>query len=1089
MKRLVLDGTSRSGAIRLYLCVGLLAVGLLAYLAAGPTTSSTKVSARLEPSALKPSTQPASATTHAVPAPAVPLVYEVDRNDDDASATACTVLPNDCSLRGAIIASNANVGADTIIFNASTNGTPFTLTAGPADNEFAGTGATQATGDLDILDHLTITGNGSANTVIDGNALDRIIDVNNFNGINTSTRRALTVMLEGMTLQNGDAKSVQVDPGPPAQFFRHSGGAIRFDGIQAATTVRGSLTIRDSVINNNTAALQGGGMQVINASLTMANCQVTNNDATSSAGGGILYNGGTSAGLRVLSITNSTISGNNAPAATIGSGGGISLAGAATMTVENNTISGNSAGANGGGINAVVTTASTKSFRKNKFTGNSATQGGSVFNSVGSLTFEFNLVVGNNTSALASGSFHHVAGLATLNNNWWGCNEGPSDSTSLCDKTVGTTSVSYLKLNHAATPPTVAPNGSTSLQADFYTNSLNASVLPTDLVALEGRAITFDNAILGTISGADTQISLGKANATYTAGAVGGNGSADATVDHATVTANITIAQPPTIECPGNITTGTDDGLCSASVTFAATATGAPAPTVTYKIGATVITSPHTFPTGSTTVTAEASNGVGDPATCSFTVTVTDDEPPSITCPSNITTDSDAGTCGAVVTYTAPTGTDNCPDATTTQTAGLASGSTFPVGTTTNTFEVTDASGQKTSCSFTVTVEDNENPVVTVPNDIVVNTAPGTCAAVVNFTPTATDNCSGVTIESSPASGSTFPKGTTTVTVTATDASGNQDVDTFDVTVNDNEAPAISCPANINTNVDPGTCGAVVNYTAPVGTDNCPGATTEQTAGLPSGATYPVGTTTNTFKVTDASGHETSCSFTVTVVDNEPPAISCPANIETNADPGTCGAVVNYATPVGTDNCSGATTAQTAGLPSGSTFPVGTTINTFTVTAASGAQTSCSFSVTVRDNQAPTITLNGQTPVLWPPGHQYQTINISDLVASASDLCDASVDINDVVIAEVSSDEVEDGPADGSTLNDIVIAADCKTVQLRAERQASGNGRVYTIKFKVTDTSGNTSYATGQVIVPRNGANGGAILGPGPGYTVLSACP
>lgn len=1080
MKLLVSEGSiglSSSTVVRLSF-----SLALLACLAAWPSSSATKVTTNSGTSAyLVPTAHTALAS------PMIPLVYEVDRNDDDASATGCTILPNDCSLRGAIITANANVGADTIIFNASTNGTPIMLTTGPADNEFALTGATQASGDLDILDHLTITGNGSANTVINGNDLDRVIDINNINSLNT--RKALNVVIEGVTITNGDAKSVQVDPGPPAQFFNHNGGGIRFDGTQVASTLRGSLTVRNSVISNNVAAATGGGIQAINGSLTVENCTVSGNSSTNSSGGGIIYNAGVTVGARTLNITGSTISGNSAPAAIIGSGGGISLAGLATMTIEQNTISNNTAGANGGGLNGAVSAATIEIVRKNKFTGNSANQGGAVFKSNGAMTFELNLVVGNSTSSLASASFHQISGTSGVFNNWWGCNEGPGVASSLCDKVAGVISQNHLVLNHTATPNTIAPNTSSSLQADFYTNSANAAVLPTDLVALEGRAVTFDNAVLGTISGADTQISLGKANATYTAGAVGGNGSADATVDHATATAHISIQQAPGIECPGNITTGTDDNLCSASVTFAASATGAPAPTITYKIGATVITSPHTFPTGSTTVTAEASNGVGDPATCSFTVTVTDDQPPSITCPSNITTDSDAGSCGAVVNYTAPTGTDNCPGATTTQTAGLASGSTFPVGTTTNTFEVTDASGQKTSCSFTVTVEDNENPVVTVPADIVVDTAAGSCAAVVNFTPTATDNCSGVTVESSPASGSTFPKGTTTVTVTATDASGNQDVDTFDVTVNDNEAPAISCPANISTNVDPGSCGAVVNYTAPVGTDNCSGATTTQTAGLPSGSTFPVGTTTNTFKVTDASGRETSCSFTVTVVDNEAPAISCPANITTNADPGTCSAVVNYPTPAGTDNCSGATTTQTAGLPSGSSFPVGTTINTFTVTDASGAQTSCSFTVTVMDNQAPTITLNGQTPVLWPPGHQYETINVTDLVASASDLCDASVDINDVVIAEVSSDELEDGPADGNTLNDIVIAADCKTVQLRAERQASGNGRVYTIKFKVSDSSGNTTYTTGQVKVPKAGAGGGAILGPGPGYTVVSACP
>jgi hypothetical protein len=56
-----------------------------------------------------------------------------------------------------------------------------------------------------------------------------------------------------------------------------------------------------------------------------------------------------------------------------------------------------------------------------------------------------------------------------------------------------------------------------------------------------------------------------------------------------------------------------------------------------------------------------------------------------------------------------------------------------------------------------------------------------------------------------------------------------------------------------------------VSYTPPVGTDNC-GSTTAQTAGLPSGSQFPVGTTTNTYTVTDASGNTASCSFAVTVL-------------------------------------------------------------------------------------------------------------------------------------------------------------------------------------------------------------------------------
>jgi hypothetical protein len=95
------------------------------------------------------------------------------------------------------------------------------------------------------------------------------------------------------------------------------------------------------------------------------------------------------------------------------------------------------------------------------------------------------------------------------------------------------------------------------------------------------------------------------------------------------------------------------------------------------------------------------------------------------------------------------------------------------------------------------------------------------------------------------------------------------------------------------------------------------------------------------------------------------------------------------------------------------------------------------------------------------------------------------------VIASVTSDEPEDNltGADGATLNDIVIAADCKSVQLRRERDADLNGRVYTITFKVTDSGGNTTTATVTVSVPISQGNGAAINGPGPGYTVNSLCP
>jgi hypothetical protein len=98
------------------------------------------------------------------------------------------------------------------------------------------------------------------------------------------------------------------------------------------------------------------------------------------------------------------------------------------------------------------------------------------------------------------------------------------------------------------------------------------------------------------------------------------------------------------------------------------------------------------------------------------------------------------------------------------------------------------------------------------------------------------------------------------------------------------------------------------------------------------------------------------------------------------------------------------------------------------------------------------------------------------------------VNINSVRIAKVTSDEPENSGGDGNTLNDIVIAANCKSVQLRSERMGNGNGRVYTITFKVTDASGNVSTATAKVTVPHS-QNGSPAVDDGPQYTVLGGCP
>ncbi len=264
---------------------------------------------------------------------------------------------------------------------------------------------------------------------------------------------------------------------------------------------------------------------------------------------------------------------------------------------------------------------------------------------------------------------------------------------------------------------------------------------------------------------------------------------------------------------------------------------------------------------GSMIVVFTVRDAAGNESTCNITVDKKDVTAPLITCPANITVAA-TSTAGAVVNYVAPVGTDNCSGATTERIAGPVSGSTFPIGTTTVTHRVTDAAGLSTECSFTVTVS-GLAPVIVSPGNQTVNVAPGTCTAVVNFAATETTGIPASTITYSIPSGSTFGVGSTVITATATNAVGTSSVQ-FTITVRDAQPPVITCPADITVTAT-SAAGAVVNYVAPVGTDNCPGTTTTRIAGLASGSVFPQGTTTVTYRATDAAGNITNCSFNVTV--------------------------------------------------------------------------------------------------------------------------------------------------------------------------------------------------------------------------------
>ena len=399
------------------------------------------------------------------------------------------------------------------------------------------------------------------------------------------------------------------------------------------------------------------------------------------------------------------------------------------------------------------------------------------------------------------------------------------------------------------------------------------------------------------------------------------------------------------LPCPIDIAASADPGHCSKSnVTWSLPAVN----------GCTVTNVTSTPPAGSTFVVGTTpvhvviTDGEGGTKTCDFNVVITDDEAPVALC-KNITVNLNALGLATITGADVDNGsTDNC---------GISNRTVFPdtftcadKGPNSVTLTVTDVHGHTATCNATVTVQDLLPPVIACPGDITTTNDLGQCSAVVSYVaPVGTDNCPGAsTVQTAGLpSGSAFPVGKTTNTFQVTDAALNTASCSFVVTVTDAQPPMIACPGDITTTSDLGQCSAVVSYVAPVGTDNCPGASTVQTAGLPSGSAFPVGKTTNTFQVTDAALNTASCSFVVTVTDAQPPMIACPGDITTTSDLGQCSAVVSYVAPVGTDNCPGASTVQTAGLPSGSAFPVGKTTNTFQVTDAALNTASCSFVVTV----------------------------------------------------------------------------------------------------------------------------------------------
>ncbi|MGH1388396.1 HYR domain-containing protein [Kordia sp.] len=292
---------------------------------------------------------------------------------------------------------------------------------------------------------------------------------------------------------------------------------------------------------------------------------------------------------------------------------------------------------------------------------------------------------------------------------------------------------------------------------------------------------------------------------------------------------------------------------------------------------------------------------------------------PVITCPANITVNNTTGQCDAVVNYNVTANDTEDGMLTPTVTSGLASGATFPVGVTEVFMSVTDSDNNTSSCSFTVTVVDNEDPVAGCPANIMQTAANfGDTTAVVNYTLSPTDNCSLInpltgftpltningkayylsdnSFTPSNAFNDAISQGgfvgtirnasdNTTLTQAINTVGGAGDVLIgFSDTATEGTFVWQSGDTSTYDNWNPGEPNNAGNedYTVVQSSGGWNDVTNGnsyryllevdylplQTAGLASGAEFPIGTTTNTFTITDLAGNSVMCSFDVTVDEN-----------------------------------------------------------------------------------------------------------------------------------------------------------------------------------------------------------------------------
>ena len=350
---------------------------------------------------------------------------------------------------------------------------------------------------------------------------------------------------------------------------------------------------------------------------------------------------------------------------------------------------------------------------------------------------------------------------------------------------------------------------------------------------------------------------------------------------------------------------------------------------------------------GDNTVELTVTDNNNNVSTCSAIVTVEDNIAPEAICQS-ITVQLDSNGTATIVADDIDNGSnDNCGTVT------LAASQTIftctDVGDNNITLEVTDANNNVSTCTAIVTVEDNLPPTILCQDITVQLDSDGLATiAALDIDGGSTDACGTVSLTASQTSFDCSNVGDVIVTLTATDVNGNSSTCDATVTVEDNIAPTITCPADVVITADAGQCTATnVDLGLTTTSDNCEVASITNNALEP----FVLGETIVTWTVTDTSGNETTCEQKVTVTDGNLPEVVCPADVSVFVDADSCNATNVELGTLDIQDCTSVITVNDAP----EAFPIGDTLVTWTVTDSEGNISNCTQTVTVVDNIPPTF--------------------------------------------------------------------------------------------------------------------------------------